>query len=383
MAQQERINRQWRLSSRPSGTLGPENFAWHEEPVAPLAEGQILVRTVYLSLDPTNRTWASDAEGYLPPVAIGDVMRGGVLGVVEESRSRRFRKGDLVSGLMGWQSYPTLEGASPSANKVPKNLGVPLEANMAVLSHIGLTAYFGLFDIGRPKPGETILVSAAAGAVGSLVGQMGKIAGCRVVGTAGSDEKCRWITEDLGFDAAINYRTENVLDALRRHCPKGVDVFFDNVGGEMLEAGIELSNLHARIVICGQIAQYDKIGGNELMAGPRNHMLILTRRLHMEGLIVLDYLPRMMEAVPDLIAWLKDGRLKYRVDVVDGLENAPEAVGRLFDGRNIGKLMVKVSEPPVLPRGAPMMGPMLRIMQWLSRARARAHRDAPPMRVPR
>jgi hypothetical protein len=385
VAEQPRINRQWRLKSRPTGTLGADNFEWREESVPALADGQILVRNIYLSLDPTNRIWASETESYLPPVELGEVMRGGAIGVVEESRAPHYRNGDIVAGLLGWQSHAVLGGQGASIEqagmaKVPKALGLPLDAHMAVLSHIGLTAYFGLFEIGGLRAGETLVVSAAAGAVGSLTGQMGKIAGCRVVGLAGSDEKCRWLAGELGFDAAINYKTENILDSLKRHCPGGIDVYFDNVGGEVLEAALALINLYARIVVCGQISQYDKIDSNEPIRGPENLLNILTKRARMEGFIVLDYFDRRMEAAPDLVTWLRDGRLKYKCDVVDGLENAPDAVSRLFEGGNIGKLMVKVSEPPTMPKAMPLMGLMLKVAKWTS---GRKRSGSASMRVPR
>jgi len=235
----------------PLGLVKESDFKWQETPVAATGNDQVLVRTVYLSLDPTNRVWMNEADSYLPALAIGDVMRGGAIGVVEESRHAAFAAGDLVQGLLGWQQYSVSHGAA--LTKLPKGLPVPVTAFFGLLGHIGLTAYFGLLDIGQPKPGETLVVSTAAGAIGSLVGQIGKIKGCRVVGLTGSDEKCRWIGE-LGFDAAINYKTENVFESLKRHCPEGIDVYFDNVGGAILETVLNLINLRARISVCGMIS---------------------------------------------------------------------------------------------------------------------------------
>ena len=227
----ERKNRQWRLVARPVGNFKDSDFSWKEEPVRSLEEGEILVHNQYLSLDPTNRGWAA-RDTYLPAVKLGDVMRGGSIGVVEESRNSNFAVGDHVSGLLGWQEYAVVDGSG--VGKLPQIPGLPMTAHLGLFGHIGLTAYYGLLDVGQPKAGETLVVSAAAGAVGSLVGQIGKIVGCHVVGIAGSDEKCAWLTGELGFDAAINYKKENIAEALKRNCPNGIDVDFENVGGEIL-----------------------------------------------------------------------------------------------------------------------------------------------------
>ncbi len=332
-----KTNHQWLLAARPSGLVNESDFRWHEAPLTPPGDGEVLVRSVYLSLDPTNRVWMNEAESYLPALALGDVMRGGAIGVVEESRDAGFAAGDLVQGLFGWQEYATVPG--PALTKLPKGLPVPHTAFFGLLGHIGLTAYFGLLDICDPKPGETLVISTAAGAVGSLVGQIGKIKGCRVVGLTGSDEKCRWIQDELGFDAAINYKKENVPDSLRKHCPKGIDIYFDNVGGEILEAVLNLINLKARISVCGMISGYNSDGAQP---GPSNLAMLIMKRARMEGFLCTDYLPRAEEAFPPMIGWYLAGKLKYRVDVVMGLENAPRALGKLFDGSNAGKLIVQV-----------------------------------------
>lgn len=335
------LNRQWRLAARPSGLPKESDFSWHEEPVAEPGDGELLVRNLYLSLDPANRGWMTGRKTYIDPVGIGDVMFGSTIAVVESSRHQDFQPGEIVSGFLGWQDYAL---ASPRALvKLPPELPVPLEDYFAVFGHVGMTAYFGLLDVGRPAEGETLVVSAAAGAVGSLVGQLGKLHGCRVVGIAGSDEKCSWLTAELGFDAAVNYRREPVAEALAASCPEGIDVYFDNVGGEILEAALSGINDRARIVVCGMISQYNAI---EPPPGPRNLGNLLIHRARMEGFIVLDYFLRASEAIDALGAWVSEGRLRYRVHVVEGLEEAPAALNYLFDGRNKGKLVIKLAEPP-------------------------------------
>jgi NADPH-dependent curcumin reductase CurA len=333
----ERMNRQWRLAARPVGNFKESDFEFTKEPVPELKEGELLVHNQYLSLDPTNRGWASEVDTYLPAIKLGDVMRGGAIGVVEESRNPSFKTGDHVSGLLGWQDYAVTDGTG--LGKLPEIPGLPLTAHLGLFGHIGLTAYYGLLDVGQPKAGETLVVSAAAGAVGSLVGQIGKIVGCRVVGIAGSDEKCRWLTEDLGFDAAINYKKENVLEALKRECPNGIDVDFENVGGEILDSVLALMNIGARISLCGMISQYN---ATERVPGPYNLVMLVVKRARIQGFLVSDYMGRAAEAMTALGRWLMEGKIKYRVDVVEGLEQAPRAVNKLFDGSNQGKLVVKV-----------------------------------------
>jgi len=336
-----KVNRQWRLAARPVGLIKESDFEWHEEPIPTLGEGKILIRNIYLSLDPANRGWVREVKSYIPPVAIGEVMRGVTIGVVEQSRHADFRAGDIVQGMLGWQEYAVTDGVG--ITRLPTDPVLPLTAFLGLFGIIGPTAYFGLLDIGKPKAGETLVVSAAAGAVGSLVGQIGKIKGCRVVGIAGTNEKCHWITEELGFNAAINYKTESVGEGLKTHCPDGIDVYFDNVGGEILDIVLSLINVRARIVICGTISQAN---AKELVPGPYNFRNILTQRGRVEGFIVLDYVDRFQEAFKDLSRWLAEGKIQYRVDLVDGLENAPRAINKLFDGSNKGKLIIKVSEEP-------------------------------------
>jgi len=332
-------NRQWRLVARPIGLFKESDFEWREEALPVPRAGQLVVRNVYLSLDPASRGWAA-RDSYLPAVPLGEVMRGVTLGIVQKSLDPGFAEGDWVQGLLGWQLYALADGAG--LTKLPRALPIPMLAYFGALGHIGLTAYFGLLDIGQPKSGETLVVTAAAGAVGSLAGQIGKLRGCRVVGIAGADEKCRWIREELGFDAAINYKTENLRESLAQHCPQGIDVDFENVGGSILDAILERINLGARLVICGLISQYN---ATEPAPGPYNFANILIRRARVQGFIVTDYAPRFAEATVEMAGWIAAGKLKYRVEVVEGLEQAPRAVQKLFDGSNQGKLIVKVSEP--------------------------------------
>lgn len=331
-------NRQWRLRARPQGLARESDFEWREEPTPAIKDAEILVRIIYLSLDPTNRGWMG-MDTYMPAVPLGAVMRGITLGVVEESRNSEFAAGDIVQGLGGWQEY--YAGDASGWTKLPRIPGLPLTAYFGAMGHIGFTAYFGLMDIARPKPGETLVVTAAAGAVGSLAGQMGKIAGCRVVGIAGSDEKCEWITRELGFDAAVNYKKQDVREGLKTACPDGIDIDFENVGGPIMDAIFERLNLCARVALCGLISQYNS---DAPPAGPSNFANILIKRARVQGFIVLDYASRFPEAASAIVQWLKEGKLKYRIDMVEGLRAAPAALNRLFDGTNTGKLLVKVSE---------------------------------------
>lgn len=330
------LNRRCVLAARPVGLIKEADFTWRTEPVPDPGPGQILVHNLYLSLDPTMRGWVSDRPSYVPPVGIGEVMRGITLGVVEQSRNPQLPEGTMVTGLLGWQDYALSDGSGLGV--IPPEPAFPPTAYLSIFGMPGCTAYFGLLEIGRPQAGETLVVTAAAGAVGSLVGQIGKLKGCRVVGIAGSAAKCAWIRDELGFDAAINYKTEPVFERLQEVCPNGIDVHFENVGGPLLDAALGLINLRARIVLCGMIALYN---ATELPPGPSYLSNLIGRRARMEGFIVLDYLPRMDEALADLMRWHAEGRLNYRVDVVEGLEQAPRAINRLFDGSNIGKLIVK------------------------------------------
>ena len=332
------VNRVWRLRKRPVGMIGDDVLSLEQEAIPEPAAGQLLMRLNYLSLDPTNRIWMSDMDQYMPPVALGDPMRGVVCGTVVASKHPDFAAGDVVSGLGTWADYQV--GVPGMLNKMPPLAGVSVADAFGLMAVVGPTAYFGLMDLGAPKAGETVVVSAAAGAVGSVVGQIAKIQGCRAVGLAGSDEKCRWIVEDLGFDAAINYKTEDVPAALKRACPQGIDVYFDNVGGDILDACLKQMNLFGRIPTCGLISQYNATGE---VPGPKNYPMILMQRLKVQGFIVLDYAGRYPEAIGALGQWLQSGQLKFRVDMHDGLERAVSTLRMLYTGENQGKLMVRVA----------------------------------------
>ena len=327
------INRRVTLAQRPVGMVGPECFA-RDENVSPTpGPGQVLVEVTWLSIDPTIRGWMQ-MDTYLPAIEIGAEIRSGGLGTVIESHNDDIPVGSTVFGMVGWQQYAVL-GAD--ALVIPD--GVEPQAALSVFGITGLTAYFGLLDVGRPVEGDTVLVSGAAGATGSIVGQIARIKGCRVVGIAGSADKCAWLTDELGFDAAINYRTDDVAAKIREHCPKGVDVYFDNVGGDILEAAIGNLALRGRVVMCGAIAQYND---ENPRPGPSNLTTLISMRGRMEGFIILDYMSRSGEAIADLATWVMGGDMKYAVDVVDGLDQAPEALNRLFTGANSGKVMVKL-----------------------------------------
>lgn len=331
-------NTQVLLTERPSGKLETSNFTIRDGDMPTLDDGQVLVRSVLLSIDAANRAWMQGAT-YKSAVEEGDVMHGGAIAEVLESRSDRFAEGDLVWGEVGWQEYAALD----ARHLAPVGAHRPLTHHLSVLGVAGLTAYHGLLDVVGIEEGETLLVSAAAGSVGSLVGQIGTIRGARVVGIAGGPEKCQWVVDELGFDACIDYRGEKLSRALREHCPDGVDVYFDNVGGPILEAALFAMNLHGRISCCGAVSQYD----SDAPTGPRGVPgLIVTKRLTMKGFIVMDYADQQDRAIADLSAWAADGRLKVVEDVIDGLEAAPDALVGLLAGQNRGKRMVRVSPDP-------------------------------------
>lgn len=321
------------LAERPQGNVGPECFGADDVDVPTIGPDQVLVEVTWLSIDPTIRAWMA-MDTYLPAIEIGAEIRSGGLGTVIESNLASHPVGSTVFGMVGWQQYAVL-GAD--AIIVPD--GVEPEAALSVFGITGLTAYFGLLDVGRPSEGDTVLVSGAAGATGSIVGQIARIKGCRVVGVAGSEEKCAWLTDELGFDAAINYRTDDMPTAIRRHCPKGVDLVFDNVGGDFLEAAIDNLALRGRIVLCGAISQYND---ETPRPGPHNLTTLIVQRGRMEGFIILDYMHRAAEATLELAGWVLGGEMTYAVDVVDGLDNAPAALDRLFTGANTGKVMVRL-----------------------------------------
>jgi len=325
------------FKSRPEGAAGEENFEIVETPVPKIGDGQMLRRTIWLSVDPYMRGRMSTAKSYVPPARLGEPMVGSTVSQVVESNDPHFAPGDYVLGYDGWQSYAIGDGKG--LRKLDPRQA-PISWSLGVLGMPGLTAYVALLDIGQPKSGETVVVSAAAGAVGSIAGQIAKRKGCRVVGTAGSDEKCAFVTRDLGFDACINYRKEDLKTALETACPNGIDVYVDNVGGVTLEAVLRRINLHARIPLVGVISQY-----NNAKPGPGPNLgPILVNRATIRGMIVLDHVDRMPDFLRDISQWLHDGAIHYREDIVVGLENAPRAFLGLFKGENIGKRVVKVAE---------------------------------------
>lgn len=332
-------NRVWRLRNRPIGDITDDVLSLENEAIPEPGEGECLFRLNYLSLDPTNRIWMSDIEQYMPPVELDAPMRGIVCGTVIKSNTPAFKEGDIVSGIGTWADYQT--GTPETIGLLGDTGDVPVIDAFGTLALVGPSAYFCLLDIGEPKAGETVVVSAAAGAVGSIVGQIAKIKGCHVVGLAGTDEKCQWIKDDLGFDEAINYKTEDVAEALARACPNGIDVYFDNVGGKILDACLKLMNLFGRIPTCGLISQYNT---TEPVPGPYNYDLILMHRLKIQGFIILDYMDRYPEATEALVRWMDEGKLKARLDVSDGLETALQTVKKLYTGENTGKLMVRVKD---------------------------------------
>jgi NADPH-dependent curcumin reductase CurA len=315
----------------------PANFAWRSGEVPEPAEGEFLVHNLYLSLDPAMRGWISDVRSYMPPVGVGEVMRGGCVAEVLDSRHPEFSPGELVYGLFGWQEYATSDGAG--VLRVPE--GVEPTVALGALGWTSLTAYFGLTEIAKPQPGETVVVSGAAGATGSVVGQLARLRGARVIGIAGGPDKCNWLTSELGFDAAIDYHWDCVRARLKELCPEGIDVYWDNVGGELLEAALARLAVHARIVYCGAISSYN---ATSVPPGPRNFMQILLRRARLEGILVFDYADRIDEALAELIPLVQSGELRYREDIRDGLDSAPSALGDLFTGANDGKLIVHIAD---------------------------------------
>jgi NADPH-dependent curcumin reductase CurA len=328
-------NRQVILERRPKGPISPSCFGTKVSPVPSIADGQLLVRTLYLSIDPTIRGWM-ERDTYLPAIEIGAPIRSAGAGVVVASKNPKYAPGERVFGMLGWQEYAVLD-ARDQPMAIPS--GIPLVDALSVFGVTGMTAYFGLMEIGRPATGETVVVSGAAGATGSIVGQVAKSKGCRVVGLAGSAAKCAWLRE-IGFDEAINYKTEDVGERLTQACPKGIDIFFDNVGGQILNIALARLALRGRVVLCGAISQYEDLDN---AYGPPNYMNLISRRGRMEGFIILDYADRFMEGAMTLGALLAEGKLKHKTTVVEGLDAAPTALGQLFSGDHDGKLLVRVA----------------------------------------
>ena len=335
-------NDQFRLAARPNGLPKDSDWRYTSTPLASLQDGEIRIKTLYLSLDPAMRGWMNEGKSYIRPVAIDEVMRAGGVGVVVESRSPRFAVGDTVSGGFGVQRYwqGQADDKTSAFTRIDPTLA-PLETWLNTLGMPGMTAYFGLIDVGQPKAGDTVVVSGAAGAVGQTVGQVARQLGCRVVGIAGGKDKCDFVVKELGFDACIDYKNGSVKDGLKEHCPNGVDIYFDNVGGDILDTVLTRINMKARIVICGAISQYNN---TTPVKGPANYLSLLVNRARMEGIVVFDYAARFPEGVAAMAKWLKDGSFKSREDIVDGLDTFPEALLMLFEGKNFGKLVLKVAD---------------------------------------
>jgi len=332
-------NRKWTLASRPETTVSEENFTLEVETVRDLAEGEFLVKNHYLAFEPAQRGWLNDVRSYLPPVAIGEVMRSGAVGEVIASKHSDFALGDFVQGTFGWQEYAISDGAGLyPVTKI--NAGTPISYTLHIYGLTGLTAYFGFLEIGRPKAGDTVLVSGAAGATGSTVGQMAKLMGCKVIGIAGGQAKCQWLIDELGYDAVIDYKSESVADRLQELCNNSVDIFFDNVGGPILDEALVNMVNNGRIVLCGGISSGYQV--KELPPGPKNYMQLVIRRCTMEGFIVLDYVERYPEAREQLQQWVDEGKILVKEHVLEGIEQCPSALAGLFAGQNFGKQLVKI-----------------------------------------
>ena len=330
------VNTQVKLAQRPVGLPKNSDWSFEKNPVPEIKEGELLIQNAFISLDPAMRGWMNDVRSYVPPVQIGEVMRANAIGKVVDSKNEFFPVGTVVVGVTGVQEYAVSNGKG--LFKVD-NPVLPLPVYLSTLGMPGFTAYFGLLDVGQPKEGETVLVSGAAGAVGSVVGQIAKIKGCRAVGIAGGPEKCRYLIEDLGFDAAIDYKNENVYDGVKAHCPNGIDVYFDNVGGEILDIALRRINLKARIVICGAISGYNATAP---IPGPANYLALLVKRARMEGMLVMDYAKQYGKAAAEMGQWMMEGKLRSKEHIEEGLENFNDIFLRLFSGEKRGKLVLKV-----------------------------------------
>jgi NADPH-dependent curcumin reductase CurA len=337
-----RVNRRLLLASRPEGRVSLEDFTVDEAEVPEPGEGEALIKTLYLSLDPTNRVWMA-GDSYLPAVREGNVMRGLGLGQIVASNDERYPVGDLAVGSPGWQEYSSTSAAPMPWNVLPRGTGLPPTAMLGALGMTGMTAYWGVTDVLEVGAGETFVVDGAAGAVGSVAGQVAKARGARVVGIAGSAEKCEWLTSELGFDAAVCYRDDDYREQLKAACPDGVDAQFENVGGEIMDAVYDLLNVHARVAICGLIAGYNE---NRPPRGPTNFGKVIFARLRIQGFLILDYAGRAMEALGVMVPWMQEGKLKHEETLVAGdVTKAPETLNMLFEGDNRGKLILQVAEP--------------------------------------
>jgi NADPH-dependent curcumin reductase CurA len=360
------LNRQWILTGRPEGMLDASIFELRESPIPKLENREVLAKTLYFSFDPTQRMWMAK-DTYMPIVPLGQPMRAVCAAQVIESKHPKYKVGDMVNGIGSWQEYisfsPDDEESPPT--KVPGHLDPALTL---ALAGTGLTAYFGMLEIGKPKPGETVLVSGAAGATGSVAGQIAKMRGCRVIGIAGGPEKCAWLTEKARFDASIDYKNDDVEQRIGALCPDGIDVYFDNVGGEILDAALLHLAMHARVVLCGSISQYNAGEGEQY--GIKNHMELVVQRGRAEGFIILDYLDRAIEALLCLNKWVDEGKIVQEIDMQEGFENVPATLTRIFTGANLGKQLLKVADPPLPLRTSgveqAVMGVLARYFEWRS-----------------
>ena len=331
-------NKQLLLSKRPVGMPSADTWTLVENPIPELKDDEVLIQNHYISLDPAMRGWIKDGKSYIPPVPLGDIMRAGSIGKVIKSKNPKYKEGDVLTGWGGVQQYIVTNG--DGYYPVDTSLA-PMPMYISTLGMPGMTAYFGILEVGKIKEGDTVLVSGAAGAVGSVVGQIAKIKGCRVIGIAGGSDKCKYIVDDLGFDGAIDYKNENIHAGIKQHCPKGIDVYFDNVGGEILDAALARLRMHARIVICGAISQYNNEGA---VKGPSNYLSLLVNRATMQGMVVMDYAKEYSTAALQMGQWMMEGKLKSKEDIYDGIENFHETFQRLFSGDKKGKLVLKVIE---------------------------------------
>lgn len=334
-------NRQWRLIARPTGMVGVEHFGYREDAIPAPQDGDVMVRTLYVSFDPAMRAFLHDRPSYVAPQVVGDVMRASGVGQVLESRASSLAAGDLVFGPFGWQDYAVVNATRGVMKLSPRRQPTDY---MSVLGMTGLTAYFGLLDVGQPKAGDTVVISGAAGATGSTAVQISRIVGCRTIAIAGGADKCRWTCDALGANAAIDYKSESVAARLADLCPDGIDVYFDNVGGSTLQAAIGRMKLHGRIPLCGMISTYNDA---EPTPGPSNLFELITRRVRMEGFLISDFASKFAEGRRALDSWLDAGQLKSYVDVQEGFENIPTTFLRIFSGANVGKQILKIAEPPL------------------------------------
>jgi NADPH-dependent curcumin reductase CurA len=332
-----RTNRQFKLIARPVGLPKRTDFEFTSAPVTEPGVGEVLVKVQYISLDPAMRGWMNEGKSYIPPVKLGEVMRAGAAGRVLASKNAAFAEGDYVTGWTGVQEYSLSDGNG--LVRVDPRVA-PLPVYLGTLGMPGMTAYFGLLDIGKPQPGDTVVVSGAAGAVGTVVGQIARIKGCRAIGIAGGADKCRYLTQELGFDGAIDYKSGDVKEGLKQHCPQGVNVYFDNVGGDILDTVLTRITRGARIVICGAISQYNNTAP---VKGPSNYLSLLVNRASMTGMVVFDYTGRYALAAREMAGWIAEGKLKTREDIVEGFDAFPETLLRLFKGENLGKLLIRVA----------------------------------------